>query len=81
MSNLGLAAEDLGKSYDIMAAAGKAVHQEFNKDGSQVWISDWASEGGGQVILDGTTLAEIARIPLPATTGKFNVYNTSHDIY
>ena len=68
------------RCFDV-ATAGKAVHQEFNRDGSQVWISDWAGEGGGQVILDGTTLAEIARIPLPATTGKFNVYNTSHDIY
>ncbi len=70
----------IDRCFDV-ASAGKAVHQEFNRDGSEVWISDWAGSGGGQVILDGTTLAEIARIPLPATTGKFNVYNTSHDIY
>lgn len=70
----------LDHCFDV-ATGGKAVHQEFNKDGSEVWISDWATEGGGQVILDGTTLEEITRIPLPATTGKFNVYNTSHDVY
>jgi len=64
-----------------VATAGKAVHMEFNEDGSEVWISDWAGEGGGQVILDATTLGVIKRIPLPATTGKFNVFNTAHDIY
>jgi len=66
--------------FDV-AIAGKAVHMEFNSDGSEVWISDWASEGGGQVILDGTTLNEINRISLPATTGKFNVTNTANDVY
>ncbi|MCK5092206.1 MAG: c-type cytochrome, partial [Gammaproteobacteria bacterium] len=68
------------RCFDV-AVAGKAVHQEFNRDGSQVWISDWAGSGGGQVVLDGTTLEVIERITLPATTGKFNVYNTAHDIY
>jgi len=66
--------------FDV-AIAGKAVHMEFNSAGSEVWISDWASEGGGQVILDGTTLNEINRISLPATTGKFNVTNTANDVY
>ncbi len=70
----------IDRCFDV-ASAGKAVHMEFNKDGSEVWISDWAGEGGGQVILDSTTLEVIERIPLPATTGKFNVYNTAHDIY
>ena len=66
--------------FDV-ATAGKAVHMEFNKDGSEVWISDWAGEGGGQVILDGTTLNVIKKITLPATTGKFNVTNTADDVY
>ena len=70
----------LDSCFDV-AIAGKAVHMEFNNDGSEVWISDWATTGGGQVILDGTTLAVIERISLPATTGKFNVYNTAHDVY
>jgi len=68
------------RCFDV-ATAGKAVHMEFNKDGSEVWISDWAGEGGGQVILDGTTLEVILKITLPATTGKFNVTNTAEDIY
>ena len=68
------------RCFDV-ASAGKAVHMEFNKDGSEVWISDWAGEGGGQVILDGTTLEVIEKITLPATTGKFNVTNTADDVY
>jgi len=70
----------LDRCFDV-ATAGKAVHMEFNDDGGEVWIADWASEGGGQVILDGTTLEVIKKISLPATTGKFNVHNTAHDIY
>ncbi len=66
--------------FDV-AVAGKATHMEFNADGSEVWISDWAGEGGGQVILDAITLDVINRITLPATTGKFNVTNTAEDIY
>ena len=68
------------RCFDV-ATAGKAVHMEFNKDGSEVWISDWAGEGGGQVILDAITLNVIERITLPATTGKFNVTNTAEDVY
>ncbi len=68
------------RCFDV-ATAGKAVHMEFNKDGSEVWISDWAGEGGGQVILDATTLEVIQKITLPATTGKFNVTNTAEDVY
>lgn len=67
------------RCFDV-ATAGKAVHMEFNKDGSEVWISDWSADGG-QVILDGTTLNVINTIALPSTTGKFNVYNTAHDVY
>jgi nitrite reductase (NO-forming)/hydroxylamine reductase len=65
--------------FDV-ATAGKAVHMEFNKDGSEVWISDWSADGG-QIILDSITLNVINSIALPSTTGKFNVYNTAHDVY
>jgi len=60
---------------------GKAVHFEFNMDGSEVWVSDWAADGA-VIVLDSTTLTEIRRFTgLPTPTGKFNVYNTAHDIY
>ena len=68
------------RCFDV-AQNGKAVHFEFNKDGSEVWVSDWASDGS-VIVLDGITLNEIKRVPgLITPTGKFNVYNTAHDIY
>ncbi|MBF0368885.1 MAG: c-type cytochrome [Magnetococcales bacterium] len=57
------------------------VHMEFNKAGDEVWISLWDKEGE-IVVLDDKTLKEKARIKgLNTPTGKFNVYNTTHDIY
>jgi len=58
-----------------------AVHFEFNKDGSEVWVSIWnrkdSKEPNGQIVIfDAKTLKEKARIKgLYAPTGKFNVYN------
>jgi len=64
-----------------VATNGRAVHFEFNLDGSEVWVSDWAADGA-VIVLDSTTLTEIRRFTgLPTPTGKFNVYNTAHDIY
>ena len=66
---------------------GRAVHFEYNKDGTQVWVSVWgdaskSGETGEIVIYDDATLAEVGRIPnLITPTGKFNVYNTVNDIY
>ena len=70
-----------------VADYGRAVHMEYNKAGDEVWVSVWGNadepgKTGEIVIYDDTTLAEIARIPdLVTPTGKFNVYNTVHDIY
>ena len=66
---------------------GRAVHMEYNKAGTEVWVSVWGSadkpgETGEIVIFDDATLKEKARIKdLVTPTGKFNVYNTVHDIY
>ncbi len=64
-----------------------AVHEEFNKDGTEVWISVWVRGGkknwskGEIVIYDSKTLEEKARIKnLETPTGKFNVYNRKHHI-
>ncbi|MBM3144822.1 MAG: nitrite reductase [Chloroflexi bacterium] len=70
-----------------VADYGRAVHFEYNKDGTQVWVSVWGTadtpgKTGEIVIYDDATLEEIRRIPdLITPTGKFNVYNTVHDIY
>lgn len=62
-----------------------AVHSEFNKEGTEVWVSVWARGGkkdwlkGEIVIYDAKTLEEITRIKeLETPTGKFNVYNRVH---
>ena len=72
-----------------VADYGKAVHMEYNKAGDEVWISIWGNLGdadkgqaGEIVIIDDKTLTEKARIKnLLTPTGKFNVYNTVHDLY
>lgn len=65
---------------------GRAVHFEFNKAGDEVWISVWGKKDGKSeiVVYNDKTLQEVARIDDPriiTPTGKFNVYNTVHDIY
>jgi len=66
---------------------GRADHFEYNMQGTQIWVSIWGNaavpgEVGEIVVYDDKTLEEIARIPnLVTPTGKFNVYNTIHDIY
>lgn len=74
------------KCWEI-ASYGRAVHMEYNKQGTEVWISVWgdasaAGETGEIVIYDDATLEEKTRIKdLITPTGKFNVFNTVNDIY
>jgi nitrite reductase (NO-forming) / hydroxylamine reductase len=84
-----IAKSDPSKTYKCweVGTYGRAVHFEYNKDGTQVWVSLWGDaskpgETGEIVIYDDATLEEIGRIPnLITPTGKFNVYNTVNDIY
>jgi nitrite reductase (NO-forming)/hydroxylamine reductase len=70
-----------------VANYGRAVHMEYNRQGTEIWISVWGDastpgETGEIVIYDDATLEEKTRIKdLITPTGKFNVYNTVHDIY
>ena len=63
-----------------------AVHFEFNKDGTEVWVSKWnrktSKEPKGEIVIfDAETLEEKARVKgLYAPTGKFNVYNRSNHV-
>jgi len=62
---------------------GRMVHFEYNKDGSEVWVSVW-DKAGELIIYDDKTLTEKTRIKadwLVTPTGKFNVWNTAHDVY
>ena len=64
----------------------RAVHPEYSADGSEVWISLWGGKADQSaiVVYDDKTLALKKVITDPkiiTPTGKFNVYNTQHDIY
>ncbi|MCP4007710.1 MAG: nitrite reductase [bacterium] len=62
---------------------GKIVHFEYNKAGDEVWASVWDKQGE-VIIYDDKTLKEKQRLKndwLQTPTGKWNVYNTVHDIY
>ncbi len=62
---------------------GRTVHFEYNREGDEVWISGWDPKGQ-LVVYDDKSLEEIARLEgdwLDTPTGKFNVYNTAHDVY
>ncbi len=77
----------VAKCWEV-ADYGRAVHFEYNQDGTEVWVSVWgkadAPEGqqGEIVVYNDETLEEVTRIKnLVTPTGKFNVYNTRNDIY
>ena len=65
------------------SARGRAVHFEYNKAGTEVWVSVWDREGE-LIVYDDKTLKEKTRIEgdwLVTPTGKFNVFNTAGDVY
>jgi nitrite reductase (NO-forming)/hydroxylamine reductase len=64
----------------------RVVHPEFNKTGDEVWFSVWngKNQESAIVIVDDRTLKPkhvIKDKRLVTPTGKFNVYNTQHDVY
>lgn len=67
-------------------ATKRAVHPEYSADGKEVWISLWGgkTDQSAIVVYDDETLQlkKVITDPKMITpTGKFNVYNTQHDIY
>jgi nitrite reductase (NO-forming) / hydroxylamine reductase len=67
-------------------ATKRAVHPEYSADGKEVWISLWGgkTDQSAIVVYDDATLKlkKVITDPKMITpTGKFNVYNTQHDIY
>src|SRR3989304_4179354 len=77
--------DKVAKCWEV-AAEGRAVHLEYNKAGDEVWVSVWNRKDKQSeiVVYDDKTLKEKTRIRDPrlvTPTGKFNVYNTTRDIY
>ncbi|MDZ7799517.1 MAG: cytochrome D1 domain-containing protein [Trueperaceae bacterium] len=64
----------------------RMVHIEFDRGGQAFWVSAWADMETPSFIAvyDAETLEEIDRIEgdwVRTPTGKFNVFNTAHDVY
>ena len=88
LNNLDKKAEVLpiGQWSGIAEGVKRVVQPEYNKDGTEVWFSVWNSktqESAIVVVDDKTrklkTVIKDKRLVTP--TGKFNVYNTQHDVY
>ena len=67
-------------------AVKRAVHPEYSADGKEVWISLWGgkTDQSAIVVYDDATLKVKKVITDPkmiTPTGKYNVYNTQHDVY
>ncbi len=70
----------------IKEGARRIVQPEYNKAGDEVWFSVWngKTQESAIVIVDDRTLKlkhVIRDKRLVTPTGKFNVYNTQHDVY
>jgi nitrite reductase (NO-forming)/hydroxylamine reductase len=70
----------------VTDGAKRVVQPEFNKAGDEVWFSVWSAKNqqSAIVVVDDKTLKLKAVIKDPrlvTPTGKFNVFNTQHDIY
>ena len=71
-----------GKIRYLDVSPNRIVHFEYNKDGTELWISGWLE--GALYIYDDKTLKLKKKITgswLKTPTGKFNVYNSRKDIY
>jgi nitrite reductase (NO-forming)/hydroxylamine reductase len=86
---------DLAAGYTVLPIAAwaglgegpkRVVQPEYNKAGTEVWFSVWSGKDqeSAIVVVDDKTrqLKHVIKGPEIVTpTGKFNVYNTMHDIY
>ncbi|MEQ1803289.1 MAG: cytochrome D1 domain-containing protein [Gammaproteobacteria bacterium] len=87
--------DDLDAGYKVLPIAAwaklgpgpkRVVHPEYNATGDEVWFSVWSgqNEESAIVVVDDRTrkLKHVIKGPRIITpTGKFNVYNTVHDVY
>ncbi len=87
--------KNLDKPFEVLKIAEMAklgegpkrvVQPEYNKAGDEVWFSVWngKTQDSAIVVIDDKTRklkAVIKDKRLITPTGKFNVYNTQHDVY
>jgi nitrite reductase (NO-forming)/hydroxylamine reductase len=77
---------DIAAMADLGEGPKRVVQPEYNKAGDEVWFSVWngKDQKSALVVLDDKTLKVKKLIKddrLITPTGKFNVYNTMHDVY
>ena len=82
----GFATLPIGEWSGLGDGAKRVLQPEYNKDGSEVWFSVWSAKDkqSAIVVVDDKTrkLKAVIKDPrLITPTGKFNVFNTQHDIY
>jgi nitrite reductase (NO-forming)/hydroxylamine reductase len=87
--------KDLSKPFTVLPIAEwagikegprRVVQPEFNRNGDEVWFSVWngKEQESAIVVVDDKTLKPkhvIKDRRLITPTGKFNIYNTQHDVY
>jgi len=76
----------IGEWSGIKDGPKRIVQPEYNKAGDEVWFSVWngKDQESAIVVVDDKTrkLKAVIRDPrLVTPTGKFNVFNTQHDVY
>jgi nitrite reductase (NO-forming) / hydroxylamine reductase len=88
LNNLDKPAEviNLAKLTGIDDGPMRITHPEYNRAGDEVWFSLWnpKNKQSAIVVMDDKTrkLKAVIKDPrLITPTGKFNVYNTQHDVY
>ncbi|MBV8679581.1 MAG: nitrite reductase, partial [Aquitalea sp.] len=82
----GYAVLPIGEWSGLGDGAKRVLQPEYSKDGSEVWFSVWSGKDkqSAIVVVDDKTrkLKAVIKDPrLITPTGKFNVFNTQHDIY
>jgi len=87
--------KNLDKPYEVLPigdwagvgeGAKRITQPEYNKAGDEVWFSVWSAKNqeSAIVVVDDKTrkLKAVIKDPkLITPTGKFNIYNTQHDVY
>ncbi len=76
----------IGDWAQVGEGAKRITQPEYNKAGDEVWFSVWSAKNqeSAIVVVDDKTrkLKAVIKDPrLITPTGKFNVYNTQHDVY
>jgi len=76
----------IGEWADLGEGPKRVVQPEYNQAGDEVWFSVWSGkeQESAIVVVDDKTreLKAVIKGPQIVTpTGKFNIYNTLHDIY